>query len=623
MISRPQRIVSARVVLSTVLGLVVPCTAMSADLPLAHSASAAAAAMPALPAAPARAPDPTVPAPAIKPAPVPIPGKPDVKPTDLQNSETPKPDPEKAKPVSNLADLGFEIQCVQVMDEPQARLESLWRAIGGNFEVAGHRVVKDDRKTNLWNFLTGSDAPKQAIGCDGVDANNPLIGAGQLTVFVLTSDYAAVEKAIHGGKHPDKTPTGSGDSANTFDSSPGDEIPAPHLVLNGFDMGAGGEHLATEQLASGYTALRFQLVPDKDSDRAWATLYRASGFTQFVELRPALAWNGQTVFRTTAAPKHPVTIAVTDKLTLVEAVVVAAAFLAVFFRAMYRMDVFRESPALPWWDEADLLRDKVRACRLGKKSRFKFLTRSMKGIHAIKAQMAGMSYWAKGTSARALSLPAGWHAPLAIPLPANESPEVIKIIQSSSYGGNDFSDSNVQACLEWANKAICGNYPEADADVASTVIGLALTRETWKPVRGAFSLASVQVGVWMMFACISAIFLWVVSGALPAIVGSLLGLVSITVAISGASWMIDPAAKKFLESQGLWRDLMMGADGQTKVHRFQAVLVNLLLLFVGVAWLTKNLTYPTFDDTWLQFLGLSGLAQTVGKAVNEGSKPGT
>ena len=192
----------------------------------------------------------------------------------------------------------------------------------------------------------------------------------------------------------------------------------------------------------------------------------------------------------------------------------------------------------------------------------------------------------------------------------------------SSYGGDNFSQAQVKACLDWADKAIYGNYPETDADVASTVIGLALTREKWKPVRGAFSLASVQVGVWMMFACIAAIFLWVVYGALPAIVGSLLGLVSITVVISGASWIVDPAGKKFFESQGLWRDLMMGADGQTKVHRFQAVLVNLLLLFVGVSWLTKNLTYPTFDDTWLQFLGLSGLAQTVGKAVNEGSKPG-
>ena len=51
--------------------------------------------------------------------------------------------------------------------------------------------------------------------------------------------------------------------------------------------------------------------------------------------------------------------------------------------------------------------------------------------------------------------------------------------------------------------------------------------------------------------------------------------------------------------------------------------MELILLVVGVAWPLKNLTYPTFDDTWLQFLGLGGLAQTVGKSVNEGTKPVT
>lgn len=512
------------------------------------------------------------------------------------------PDTVKIPPAPAIADLDFAVQCVQVMDEPQGRLAGLYGAVFGG---------DPGRIDNFKTFLFGSaNTSVQAQKCSEFSKNSPLVGAGQLTVFVCTKDYSQVESALRAGRPSQK---GADGKANTFNVSPDANIPTPSLVLNGFDLGTGGEHLATEVLESGYTSLRYRLIPDKDSDKAWATLYREKGFTKSTSLRPALAWNGQTVFRVKEPLKPSVHIQVTDSITLVEAVVLALVFLAIFIWALYRMDIFRESPALPWWDEADLLRDRVRAVRLGRKSWVRFLSRDMRGIHAIKGKMASMTYWAKGAAA---VIPSGASA-RASP----ESAAVLKLIQDSSYGGATFDQSKVQTCLDWADKSICGNYPVADADIAATVVGLALTKERWKPVRGAFSLASVQVGVWMMFACIAAIFLWVVYGALPAIVGSLLGLVSITVVVAGASWIIDPVGKQFLESQGLWRDLMTGADGQTKVHRFQAVLVNLLLLVVGVTWLLKYLTYPTFDDTWLQFLGLSGLAQTVGKSVNEGTKP--
>lgn len=523
------------------------------------------------------------------------------------------PDPAKAASAASLADLDFAVQCVQVMDEPQGRLDGLYGAV-----VGGRRGHWE----NFQTFLLGSpDTSPQARTCPEPDNKNPppnppLVGAGQLTVFVCTKDYTQVEFVLRTGKQPAQQPAGS--KANTFNVDPEDKLPAPNLVLNGFDMGTGGEHLSTEVLASGLTSLRYRLKPDKNSDKAWATLYRERGFTGSVDLRPALAWNGQTVFRVKKPLAPLVGIQVTDAITLVEAVVLSSVFLAIFFWALRRMDIFRESPALPWWDEADLLRDRVRAVKLGRKSWLKFLTRDIRGIHAVKAKMAGMKYWAKGTAAVLVSDQATTETSNVIP----ESDAVIKLIKDSTYGGENFDQSKVQGCLDWADKAISGNYPVADSDIAATVVGLALTRRRWQPVRGAYSLASVQVGVWMMFACIAAIFLWVVYGALPAIVGSLLGLVSITVVVAGASWIIDPVGKQYLESQGLWRDLMTGADGQSKVHRFQAVLVNLLLLVVGINWLLKFLTYPTFDDTWLQFLGLSGLAQTVGKSVNEGSKPG-
>ena len=49
----------------------------------------------------------------------------------------------------------------------------------------------------------------------------------------------------------------------------------------------------------------------------------------------------------------------------------------------------------------------------------------------------------------------------------------------------------------------------------------------------------------------------------------------------------------------------------------QAIVVNALLLTIGVDSVMTELAYPVFDGAWLGLLGVSAVAQTVGKQVLE------
>jgi hypothetical protein len=157
-------------------------------------------------------------------------------------------------------------------------------------------------------------------------------------------------------------------------------------------------------------------------------------------------------------------------------------------------------------------------------------------------------------------------------------------------------------------------------DQIKTYFGLMLRTTDWKPVRATFSLSRVQLGLWFMFAACAGVFLWIVYGDLPAIDGSLLGLLGISTVTTVGSLAVDQNAggRPYLPSQGLFNDLVTGFDGdKQQIHRLQAVVVNILLLAVGIVHVVQSLTYPTFDSTWLGFLGISGVALVTGKQYLE------
>lgn len=139
------------------------------------------------------------------------------------------------------------------------------------------------------------------------------------------------------------------------------------------------------------------------------------------------------------------------------------------------------------------------------------------------------------------------------------------------------------------------------------------------PSSMSFSLARVQLFAWFMFALLAGVFLKFVYTELPKLDPSILTLLGISAGTAGLSWTIDKSGEPSAgsPSHGFWTDLVTGPENDHQVHRFQSVLVNLALLLIGVAHIVTSIAYPTFDPSWLIFLGISGATYATGKQLVE------
>lgn len=499
----------------------------------------------------------------------------------------------EAKAPPNVDTLHFTVQCVQLVET--ARFPTL--AASGAF---------------------ATPASHPALSCPTTAGPPGLVGKGQVIVLVDATEYDEVVKSA---------------AAQNLKDTDG-----PALVLNGFNLGKGAKLVAVERSdikdpkdakqVSHFAALRYQLLPDDDSADAWATLYQEVGLLRTAELRVALAWKGLTVFAANPAAKK-LTIAISDCWSLALAFGISLVMLAFYFWAMARTDLFRSSQAYPWWVAAKMLRKEViKALRKHKSAQTIGIVKE--GDSSQKKKLARFLEDLRP------SVGASDEAQVRLPpeeagtLPMHEGaavggdqmkpvlcPTVLDLFQNSAFGGTSFTNDQVPACLAAAKAALEGNYPDTPEKVNLTVIGLALHRKPIRVARAAFSLISVQVGTWVTFACVAAVFLWLVFGQFPVLKGSMLALVTISALTAATSWLVDPTSKKFEPSVNFLVDLTTGTDGDQRVHRFQAVLVNALLLFIGIAFVVQYLAYPAFDNSWLEFLGLSGFLQTAGKGLLE------
>lgn len=180
-----------------------------------------------------------------------------------------------------------------------------------------------------------------------------------------------------------------------------------------------------------------------------------------------------------------------------------------------------------------------------------------------------------------------------------------------------------------------------------------------------WSLARCQMAFWFVLVAVSFLSIWVITGALDTITGSVLALIGIGSGAALGSAMIDvstdshgklddlkqkelklnaeflevdhkaatavdPAQKEFLRSlktateerlfsvrkqilkrssipisQGFWDDILNDQEGGAGFHRIQMVVWTLILggIFVYSVW--KTLSMPEFSDTLLALQGLS------------------
>ena len=136
--------------------------------------------------------------------------------------------------------------------------------------------------------------------------------------------------------------------------------------------------------------------------------------------------------------------------------------------------------------------------------------------------------------------------------------------------------------------------------------------------RLAYSFARVQWGTWTCFSVIAALYLWAVYGTFPDLTGSVFTLAAVSTLTATTSFFMDGnTPPPPTPSAGLLRDLLSGNNADMQAHRFQALLVNCLLLLAGIVFVGRHLSYPVFPDTWLAMLGISNAGALAGKQLLE------
>lgn len=363
------------------------------------------------------------------------------------------------------------------------------------------------------------------------------------------------------------------------------------LFLNGVNQGEDARLVSAESDPLRTTfGMLFNVAPGKTNQALWTQLYDEHGLVTAVPMSLGVGWKGkdEPVFSQKTPPANGTQtyVSVSTWTATISALLLGLALTASFVWSLKGTDTFRVAPNPQLKSRALALRMGILAALSPNKTQKEYRVMKM----TIDASNCAVV-------AEAIS----------------------KQIQNFVF---KFDDKGYDAQVEAALTAILVNKQvpaAADLDFAS--VALAVQKTFQPPSRLSYSLARVQSGAWMVFAALAAIYLWVVYGSFPVLAGSVLGLVAISTVTAGASTLIDannPPTLSF--SHGLIRDLMTSADGVQQAHRYQAIVVNVLLLSVGIVYLIQHLAYPTFDTSWLGMLALSGAAQAAGKQILETQK---
>jgi hypothetical protein len=297
----------------------------------------------------------------------------------------------------------------------------------------------------------------------------------------------------------------------------------------------------------------------------WTGIYRQAGLTEPVKGAFQLGWKSTGPNSVSDPGAGNVSIAVSSPTLVAFATLSLLALVGFFIWLYQRSDVFRDPP--PEW------------LALARTEEKQYLT-------------------APDDTAREAVLSALFTAPAA------------------------YAAANVPNYVAAARAIRDGLTPPADVGEAGIAAGFLIERKRSGAAlpKSSVSLARLQVAVWFLFAIAATVFLWIVTWELPALQGSLLGILGIATGSSAASMMVSNnlGLESRTPSRGLLADILTGFDDRQHVHRYQSFVVNVLLLAAGNIGVVQNLQLPVFDTNWLAFLGLSGIASAAGKQLVEG-----
>lgn len=367
--------------------------------------------------------------------------------------------------------------------------------------------------------------------------------------------------------------------------------PRAYLFLNGIPSGAPAP--AIREHPNGWVSLVYRVGSGDEARDFWTSLYRQHGITPTSDLGVSLGWSAAAPNTAEAGRMPKVRIASDTRLW--SSVAVLLLFVVLFLWALFGTDAFRDASPPQWWlDAAQLARTWAR-------------------------RRADVEECASACQQpRSLRCKQGF----CLAKEAGEEGAFLRFARLTPYGVG-YNKADRPQYTEAAKFAMAG-APVQALSINDTVLGLTLWPTRWSRIRGTFSLARVQTGLWLFFLVASAVYIRLVTGELAGVEPTLVGLVSVSAVTSLASFAVDRNAggRPFTPSQGFFSDLTTGWDGAQQLHRIQAIAVNTLLLFTGVDAVLHDLAFPKVHDSWLALLGVSGVVQTVGKQVLEKVKPG-
>lgn len=338
------------------------------------------------------------------------------------------------------------------------------------------------------------------------------------------------------------------------------------LFINGVNLKADAVLVSTQRLKD-EVHLRYNIRPGDESRLLWSSLYRTGATYKKNPMTAGLGWNVGTVTDNVSQLSEPLNeIAITDEISFCLAIAFIVVLVAFSLYLGIKTDIFRDV--------------KTPAFILDAKNSdvFKEATRIRNSI-----------------------------------LKASDETSNLQAYESS------YQDTSKVTYTAVAQQALDGT-DITTLDKKTLVVGLVLLRDKWNSARSTYSLGRAQLGMWFLFAVATASYLWIIYGDLPGIEGSLLALLGLSLGVTGMSLAVDQnngSKITYRPSSGLLKDLVTDWDNQQQVHRFQAVVVNLLLLTVGIIHVLRFLAFPIFDATWLAFLGISGVALAAGKSTTE------
>jgi len=348
---------------------------------------------------------------------------------------------------------------------------------------------------------------------------------------------------------------------NAFDRMQ-DKIGKLTLLINGIPLPNDANFIGGQAIGN-KLELRYRIKSGEETKKLWSTVFLDGGLYHPKTLSPSLQWDEQSSHKISLSEvKATSFITITTRSQLILSVFFLIFSVTLIIYLAWKTDILRDAPDIcipDWWTRA---------------KRIQLKRISLKGINQDEFL--------------------------------------------SSQFGVSYQKDQIAIYNKLALDALAGDLVKSDEDVIGTIIGLACLEENWKPLRASYSLGRTQMAIWFAFSIGVGIFLWIIYADLPTINSSLL----ILLGISGSTTAInllsdnDSGKKKYLPSKGFWTDITTGWDDQTKIYRYQSILINFLLLLVGIYYVVEQLDYPVFDETWLIFLGVSGATYTVGKRLS-------